>query len=84
MFLSRTSCFVRQYSRLAHPVLAPSLTGYFFSHSQCLVIWSQKTWGSPGSQVASHGAPKNDPNSVKQMVILYCERASSSLGYLLK
>jgi hypothetical protein len=55
-----------QNSRLAHPILAPSLTGYFFSHSQCLVIWSQNTWGSSGSQVRSHGAPRKDPSSVKQ------------------
>jgi hypothetical protein len=67
---------VCQYSRLAHPVLAPSLTGYFFSHSQCLVIWSQNTWGSWGLQVRSHGAPRNDPNSVKQSVHFILAKAS--------
>lgn len=64
------------YSRLAHPVFAPNFTGYFFSHSQCLVIWSQKTWGRSGSQVRSHGAPRNDPNSVKHSALITLAKPS--------
>jgi hypothetical protein len=69
------NCTLGKYSRLAHPFLAPSLTGYFLSHSQCLVIWSQKTCGRSGSQVTSHGAPRNEPNSVKNFLIFNTKSA---------